>query len=285
MATGRQPSLELDTTSRGLESAALLQSYSGSNYIEVISPWMFLENATKSRFGRRIRVLQTSQTMNALDKFFEDFQFSVLYHDPEPTETRHTVIDIHNKEYFNRSDQERDETVVHITKPSALTHGNRYHFTPTSGILFNFDKDIGAKIVGLAAAGGSVGVREGDSATGQHHNISGNFNFEYKQEEKVPVPPKTKVKAKITTSTIKYEMRYTLEVKIPSSRFISVAYQNMCQTLLCGICRSTGIVYAADMLHNLPNFKEENGWCIFNQVGLLSWVGENCTVEKTEVQL
>ena len=107
---------------------------------------------------------------------------------------RHTIINIHNNE------QERDETLMKLNKPDSLTQGNRYHFTPTSGILFDFDKDIGAKIVGLAAVGGSLGVREGDKATGQHHSMKASFDFQYQQEEKIFVPPRSKVKAKITST-------------------------------------------------------------------------------------
>ena len=294
MASGGRPgsstSLELYPTTHGgsMESTALLQGQSGSsnvNYVEMISSWTFLENAAKARYGQRILVLKTTPTLNAIDQFFGDFQFSVLFHDPEPRETRHTIVDIHNKEYLNRSNQERDETLVKLSKPGSLTQGNRYHFTPTSGILFNFDEDIGSKIVGLAAVGGSLGVREGDKATGQHHSMKASFDFQYQQEEKISVPPRTKVKAKITTSTIKYEMGYTLEVKIPSSRFVMVTYRTSCQTFLCGLCRNIQPVYAADMLRHLPNYREENGWCFFHQVGMLTWIGENCTVEKTEEPL
>ena len=169
-----------------------------------------------------------------------------------------------------------------MSRPGSITHGNRYHFTPISGLTFNFGKDIGAQIVGLAAVGGNLGVREDSVASGQHHKVSDNFHFEYEQEEKISVPPNRKVKAKITTSTVKYEMRYTLEFKIPSSRSVNVTYLNRFQQFLCGLCRSCKPVYAADILQDLPNFREENGWCFFQQVGILTWIGENCHVDKME---
>ena len=270
----------------GTESVALLQTPSEpQNATQVVTQWDFLVNAAKVRFGRKVKVLRTSPSVEALNRFFEDLQFSVLYHDAEPTETRNTVIDIHTKVYVNKSNDERDETVTQVSRPGSITHGNRYHFTPISGLTFNFGKDIGAQIVGLAAIGGNLGVKEDSAATDQHHKMSSDFHFEYKQEEKISVPPNRKVKAKITTLTIKYEMRYTLEFKIPSSRFVNVTYLNRFQKFLCGLCRSCKPVYAADILQDLPNFREENGWCYFQQVGILTWIGENCNVEKTEEPL
>ena len=268
----------------GSESVALLQMPSGpqADAIQIVTQWDFLVNAAKSRFGRKIKVLRTSPSVTALNNFFGDLQFSVLYHDAEPTETRNTVIDVHIKEYVNRSSEERDETVTQVRRPGSITQGNRYHFTPISGLTFNFGKDIGAQIVGLAAIGGNLGVKEDSIASGQHHQMSSNFHFEYKQEEKISVPPNRKVKAKITTLTVKYEMRYTLEFKIPSSRFVNVTYLNRFQQFLCGLCRSCKPVYAADILQDLPNFREENGWCFFQQVGILTWIGENCYVDRTE---
>ena len=207
----------------------------------------------------------------------------MFYHDAEPAETNNTVIDVHIKEYVNRSSEEKDETVTHVSRPGgSITQGNRYHFVPISGLTLNFGKDIGAQIVGLAAIGGNLGVKEDSTASGQHHQLSSNFDFEYKQEEKISVPPNRKVKVKVTTSTVKHEMRYTLEFKIPSSRFVNVTYLNRFQQFLCGLCRSCKPVYAADILQDLPNFREENGWCFFQQVGILTWIGENCIVDKTE---
>ena len=269
----------------GSESVASLQTPSApqaQNVIQNVTLQDFLVNAAKSRFGRNIRVLQTLPSTITLKNFFEDLQFSVLYHDAEPTETNNTVIDVHIKEYTNRSSEEKDETVTHVSHPGSITQGNRYHFIPISGLTFNFGKDIGAQIVGLAAIGGNLGVKEDSTASGQHHQLSSNFNFEYKQEEKISVPPNRKVKVKVTTSTVKYEMRYTLEFKIPSSRFVNVTYFDQFQQFLCGLCRSCRPVYAADILRDLPNFREEGGWCFFQQVGILTWIGENCIVDKTE---
>ena len=271
----------------GSESVALLQTPSehqaqSQDVTQVVTQWDFLVNAAKSRFGRKVKVLHTSPSAIAINNFFEDLQFSVLYHDAEPTETNYTVIDVHVKEYANRSSEEKDETVTHVSRPGSITQGNRYHFIPISGLTFNFGKDIGAQIVGLAAIGGNLGVKEDSTASGQHHQLSSNFNFEYKQEEKISVPPNRKVKVKVTTSTVKYEMRYTLEFKIPSSRFVNVTYFNRFQQFLCGLCRSCKPVYAADILRDLPNFREEGGWCFFQQVGVLTWIGENCNVDKTE---
>ena len=76
----------------GSESVALLQTPSGlqADAIQIVTQWDFLVNAAKSRFGRKVKVLRTSPSVTALNNFFGDLQFSVLYHDAEPTETRNS---------------------------------------------------------------------------------------------------------------------------------------------------------------------------------------------------
>ena len=288
MASGQVPqsSFELyqsEDNLVGAESVNSLHVPAETMYVQVMTKWELLENGAKSRFGRNIQLLRTSESTDALYDFFEDLQFSILYHDAEPTETRHTKIDVYTKEYVNRSDKERDETVVHVSKPGSVTQESRYNFTAISGITLPFSENIGAQIIGLAAAGGSLGM--GYFERKRDHKLNSNFNFEYRQEEKVSIPPNHKVKAKITTSTVKYEMRYTLEFKIRSSRHINVSYRTRFQQLFCGVCRNSNSVFAADILKDLPNFREENGWCFFNQAGILTWIGENCSVEKTEEPL
>ena len=185
----------------GSESVALLQTPSEAQYVtQIVAQWDFLVNAAKSCFGRSIKLVKTSHSRIALGNFFEDLQFSVLYHDAMPTETRQTVIDIHTKEYVNRSNDEKDETIAHVSKPGSITQGSRYHFSPISDLSFDFGKDIGAQIVGLAAIGGNRGVKKDSAVTDQNHKMSNDFHFEYKQEEKISVPPNRKVRAKITTS-------------------------------------------------------------------------------------
>ena len=109
--------------------------------------------------------------------------------------------------------------------------------------------------------------------------------FNYYQEDKVIVPPKTKVQAKIVTSTRKHQQHYTLEFSIPRSRCIRVTYMTHAQQQLniCFCCQpNVGYIYAVDLMRGLPNFKDSGGYCSFTQVGSLTWIGEGCSVEKSE---
>ena len=247
--------------------------------------WDRLMNAARIQFGPDIQLQSASATRNELTQFVDDLLLKVLHSDPEPTMIRSTIIDITYKEFVNLGERENDESIIRVGKNAPIAIGTRYHFIMTGNtIQFDSKYNFGAQIVALSMTGGYLSVGGTySSIKDQAYNQALTFN--YHQEEKVIVPPKTKVKAKIVTSTKKHQQHYTLEFSTPRSRCVRVTYLTRAQQQLnvCSCCQpSVGYVYAADLMRNLPNFKDSNGYCSFTQDGTLTWIGEACSVEKSE---
>ena len=247
--------------------------------------WDRLVNAARIRFGADIELLNSAVTQKELTSFIDDLLLKVVYSDPEPTMVRSTIIDITYKEFVNLGERENDESIIRVGKNAPIAIGTRYHFIMTgSNIKFDNKYNFGAQIVTLSMTGGYLSI--GGTYTSikdQAYNQALMFN--YNQEEKVTIPPKTKVKAKIVTSTRKFQQNYTLEFNTPRSRCVRVTYLTRVeqQLNLCSCCQpSVGYIYAADLMCNLPNFKDSNGYCSFTQDGVVTWIGEACSVEKSE---
>ncbi len=247
--------------------------------------WDRLMNAARIRFGPDIQLQGTVGTQNELTRFVDDLLLKVVRSDPEPSMVRSTIIDVTHKEFINLGERENDESIIRVGKNAPIAIGTRYHFIMT-GNNIRFDKkyDFGAQIITLSMTGGYLSVGGTySSIKDQAYNQALMFN--YHQEEKLIVPPKTKVKAKIVTSTKKYQQDYTLEFSTPRSRCVRVTYMTRAQQQLniCPCCDPTiGYIYAADLMRNLPNFKDSDGYCSFTQDGALTWIGEACSVEKSE---
>ena len=250
-----------------------------------MSWWDRLVNAARIRFGPDIELQGTFITQKELTSFIDDLLLKVVYSDPEPTMVRSTIIDIAYKEFINLGERANDKSIVRVGKNAPIAIGTRYHFIMTgSNIKFDNKYNFGAQIVTLSMTGGYLSVGGTySSIKDQAYNQALLFN--YNQEEKVTVPPKTKVKAKIVTSTRKFQQNYTLEFSTPRSRCIRVTYLTRAQQQLnlCFCCQpSVSYIYPADLMCNLPNFKDSNGYCSFTQDGSLTWIGEACSVEKSE---
>ena len=245
-------------------------------------------NAVRIQFGPGIQLQNTTGINNELARFVDDLLFTVVHSSPEPSVTRPTIIDVTFKEFVNLGEKEKDETTIRVGKNCPIAVGSRYQFNMTEGIQFDHKYNFGAQIVGLCMAGGYMSVGTNNTIKDLAYNQ--NLQFQYQQEEKLIIPPRTKVTAKITTSTRKYSQDYTLEFSTSRSRCIRVSYLTRTQqqfNLGCGQCcqPSEGYIYAADIMRTLPNFKDADGFCSFTQVGTLTWIGEGCTVEKSEQPL
>ena len=247
--------------------------------------WDRLVNAARIRFGPDIQLQNPAVTQNELTRFVDDLLLKVVHSDPEPSMVRSAIVDITHKEFVNLGERENDESIIRVGKNAPIVIGTRYHFIMTDGnIRFDNKYDLGAQIVTLSMTGGCLSVGGTySSIKDQAYNQALMFN--YNQEEKVIVPPKTKVKAKIVTSTRKYQQNYTLKFSTPRSRCVRVTYLTRAQQQLnfCPCCQpKVGYVYATDLMRNLPNFKDSDGYCSFTQEGTLTWIGEACSVEKSE---
>ena len=249
--------------------------------------WDRLVNAARIRFGPDIQLVESpAVTQNELTRFVDDLLLKVVHSDPEPSMVRSAIVDITHKEFVNLGERENDESIIRVGKNAPIAIGTRYHFIMTgSNIRFDNKYNFGAQIVTLSMTGGCLSVGGTySSIKDQAYNQALMFN--YNQEEKVIVPPKTKVKAKIVTSTRKYQQNYTLEFSTPRSRCVRVTYFTRAEQQLNNICScyqpDVGYIYAADLMRNLPNFKDSDGYCSFTQDGVLTWIGEACSVEKSE---
>ena len=248
--------------------------------------WDQLVNAARIRFGPDIQLHDTTTTQNRLACFIGDLLFTVVRNDQEPLMERPTIIDVTFKEFVNLGERVNDETTIRVGKNLPIASGTRYHFIMSEGVSFDHKYNLGPQIVGLSMTGGYMSVGENYTIKDQSYNEALMFNYHH--EEKVIIPPKTKVKAKIVTSTRKYRQNYTLEFSAPRSHFILVSYFTSAQQQFqdCSYCGcyqpNVGYLYAADIMRALPNFKDSNGYCSFTQDGVLSWIGEACSVEKAE---
>ena len=252
----------------------------------LVTWWDQLVNAARIRFGPDIQLHDVAGTQKRLASFIGDLLFTVVHNDPEPLMARPTIIDVTFKEFINLGERENDETTIRVGKNLPIASGTRYHFSMSGGVKFDHKYNFGPQIVGLSMTGGYMSVEKDYTIKEQSYNEALMFN--YYQEEKVIIPPRTKVKAKIVTSTRKYWQNYTLEFSAPRSRFVLMSYFTRAQQELqdCNICGcyqpSVGYLYAADIMRTLPNFKDSDGYCSFTQDGILTWIGEACSVEKSE---
>ena len=255
--------------------------------------WQLFENGAKSRFGPNIEVLRTKECEDELVRFVQDLEFTVIRSDREPLVTRPTIIDITTKELVNLGEKEKDESVIRVDKNQPICAGIRYHFSTSEGVSFDPKYNFGARIVSLAMVGGYMRVGGDNTVRDRGYNIG--LQFSYSQEEKITIPPRMKVKIKIITSTKKFRQNYTLEFNTPRTRYVMASYLTNCQQscrdncscfFRCGCCccqPKQGAVFAADILRTLPEFQDGGGLCSFTQSGTLTWVGESCNLEKTEV--
>lgn len=196
--------------------------------------WQLLKNGAKSRLGPDIEVLRTEACEGELNRFVEDIEFTVAHSDSEPLVTRPTIIDVTTKEIVNLGDKEKDETVIRVGKNQPICAGTRYHFSSNEGVSFDHKYNFGARIVGLAIAGGYMRIGVDNERRDQGYNVG--LQFDYQQEEKLSIPPKTKVRVKITTLTKKFRQDYMLQFRTPRSRYVRVNYLTRCQQNCCDNC-------------------------------------------------
>ena len=249
--------------------------------------WSLYNGAVKAKYGDSIQLINTQQAKDRLNNL--DFEISIVSADPCPVETRKAIIDFATKE-FNNCCKEADESVIHVTKSNAKWIGSRYHFFTTRKGHYGIGGNIGPHVIHLAITGGSttIGVRDSrvDNIITTREEQS--FGFNYAHKEKIVVPPMTQVRAKVISHSVNYEQGYTILFSLPAHVWIPVTYRTSFQQMIascCGGCFNTGSVNAAQIFRSLPEYRNENGIVSFVQRGILSWIGEGCTIEKEEEPL
>ena len=187
---------------------------------DFVTFWELFERAAQARYGDGIRVIKTPFYRKKVKDIISDFELSVVAMEKEPREATRTIVDINMKEYTNNWKEGEDETIVKVLKKSTKLEGHKYSFSTTKGVDFGIGGNIGAQVMGMAVAGGSLGLSgtfnksKSTTKASELQNQTG-FEFSYDQEEKITVPDGTQVKAKIITYAMKYEMRYTLKFRMP----------------------------------------------------------------------
>lgn len=244
--------------------------------------WQLYERAAKAKYGRNIRVIKTKPNEAKVDSI--PFQVVVTGMDGKPREVSRVIADINMKEYKNLG-KEQDETAVHITNTTHQTEGSRHSFTVKNGSDFGLSSTIEANVMGFGkiGIGGSFNKKKEKTKEDEVSSESG-VSFTYHQEEKITVPPGKEVKAEITTYSMKYEVDYTVQLRVRKDATLPVLYRTWCQHHFCYLCRQYGSVLVRDVLSTLPNYiqEDENGMVSLTLRGTLSWSGEGCSVEKTE---
>lgn len=245
--------------------------------------WELVECAVKARFHSNIQVLKLPVTQNEFDKFFDEFEISVEYSDPVPREVSRLLVDIKVKEYTNYGEKESDETVVRIENITAKEHGRKYDFSTSHGVKWGATGYTGINsILSLGISGKHSNSTE-DKVKDEKSVLSA-LVFGFNQEERVIIPPGKKAKVKVVTFKVKYQQRLVLRFTISSYYTIAVHYRHRrCCGLFTSLCGSSLChLNAREILQSLPGFTEEDGKVSFTQEGLLKWVGEDCSVTKTE---
>ena len=271
----------------------------------VVTIGQLLEQASKIKYGRRIRLLSTPATDAELERFWNNLRVSIRPVDTEPREVGRSIVDITTKDYTNGG-SEKDESTIELSKPAGIAKGSSAEWYVKKGLSWSVSSNVGSNIMRLAAmvpVSGTVGAvglitkqwLEEDSI-GQTLGAD-SLMLQYKKQEKVVVPPHSKVTVTITSYAIRYSFNYTLQLSALATDAISIQFRTPFQDFLAGCCccccccagccKSMGFITARELLTamQLPGYSEGSGWVHFIQDGVLSWVGDAVEVQKKEQPL
>ena len=268
-----------------------------------------LDLAVVKTFGRDIRVVnrdrhKPNNIYTSLRRYIlSELEFEVDHCSKETDMKQPCIIDVTTKEFCNFGDTENVETVIQTNKNSKIALGMKYRYCIKEGVRFD-EFQLGNQIVTVSMTGGSIKCKEDvtnskvndnaekdDAKKGNRYakaymnTYNEDLMFKYDHKEKLTIPPQTKVMATITTFSKKFEQKYTLRFRIEKSRYISVQYYTRCQRLCswfrsCCCCQpSEHLLYAKDLLQDLPNFEMDDRYCWFTLDGTLIWLGEECSVK------
>ena len=220
--------------------------------------------------------------------FENSVSIRVLNRDEQPRMVGRSVIDVAIKEYKNfaventRDPTTKDTCTMTVSKSCDTNDEREYKFISAEGIVWGLNAETGRRVLAMAMTQGSIGLGTKKQAT---ETSLQNIGFRYHQEETVSVPPGKRVHVSVTTFSVVYQMRYTFEFSVPKYGSFPIRYRKSC----CGCCcfsflkctRSDSVHYW-QVVHGLPNYREDNNFAYFTQDGFLSWIGETCEVNKHE---
>jgi hypothetical protein len=265
-----------------------------------------MDCAVVKTFGRDIEVVHKQDVRKELKRFQAKLEVEVCDSSPEPNNVQPCIIDVTTKEFYNHGTIEPIKTVIKNYKNSKFALGAKYHYKIKEGVRFD-DFNLGWQIVTLSMTGGHRAI--GDHPAGTSEQLSAysqfrggkdlqvynnDFMIHYDHKETLSIPPQTKVTATITTISKRFEQDYILRFRCEKSECIQIKYLNRCQRM-CSVFRNNccgcffrpikRLMYAKDILQDLPSFEEDDRYCWFTLNGTLIWLGEECSVKITQISL
>lgn len=255
-----------------------------------------LRFAAEDILGENIQLRPYSKTKKDMVSFKNSMSIRVVNREEKPTAVGRTVVDMYTKEYKNygvpdaKNPGQDDITKTLIQKTSPSAAGRKYQFISNRGIAWNIHENVALQILAMGMSGGSMGLY-GDycsnmTSLGEVASaLSASLGFTYNQEETITIHAGQKLLLAFTTYITEYHLRYKLEFRIPKMAIISVKYSKPCCGCLCRRLKRYADIHYWALVHNLPEYQEDDHYAYFTQEGVLSWLGESCEVTKTETLL
>ena len=262
----------------GAETLLLPSTHREQTVSRVITLQELVRDAASIKY--RSEIMFTAETGVDIARFWNNSQLRVVSSSGYPREVRRAIVDVYTKEFENRGANE-EKTTVKVYKSQERPTGRCYEWFQSSGFLC--DAHVGSHILDMAV-GGEFRSMASVNAGSASQSVNG-YIYLYNQKEELTVPCNSKVKAVVSTSSVKYEVDYTIEIGVHKSTFVRFRYLNCLQRYLCCCCSSRGYVSANDVLRQLPSYREDDQWAYFQQNGKLSWTGEAGHVTKVQQAL
>ena len=192
---------------------------------------------------------------------------------------------INEKVYYNHNGSE-DSTTVKINKSVENAEGRSYSVSTTKGVEWGGGVALGLQFgmpqIGLnASSKGNINytrtkletVTKADTKT---HKLQ----VKSHHEETVEIPPDKKVKITMTSYRVRYKLPYTMEYKVPKTEGIPVMYDSYVSVGLIVACSKIGFLTAAQLMHTLPGYCEDDEYVHFTQEAELRWTADRMVVKK-----
>lgn len=235
-----------------------------------LRPSWKVENIEKGKFLRRL------------------FSNGRTIYQSEPEEISKTTVDVNEKIYENHDGSE-DTTTIKLVNSTEDIEGHNYVQTTKKGIEWGLNANIGLQF-GIPQIGGSndsgaklgVGFKKSKTTetTKAEKKVARLVNRAH-NEEIVTIPPKTRVIVKMTSYRVRYKTQYTMEYKIDKTAGMEVLYDRFHPyLLLVHPWAFKGVIKAPQLLHSLPDYREDEKYVYFTQEGELRWITDRMEVKK-----
>ena len=254
-----------------------------------------LFNAVEAKFGKHVEICNFMDVNLQLKKFVNSLCFEVVDSGTKKdiSVSQPCVLDVTHKEISNNNGDDSDKVDLGVGKDTSVFVGMKYHFLSKNGVQFDTSYKLGTQAISVGITGGFI--RVGDDITTKDQSYNTKLKYEYLQKEKVIIPPDKKISAKITTTSKKYSSDYTLSfIALTKAEAIEVHLVHKFQKKFfcfiadgCPLCCGPLVRHLStiDLLQAMPDFKADEKFCTFTIDGILTWIGEDCKIEKTQMDI